>query len=214
MSQAINDILANDDLQDLYGDWSHEGVIPLPQEDFWVFGYGSLVWNPGFRHLDAQIAKISGYHRKFCVWSQVYRGTPQRPGLVMGLRPGGSCTGRAFKVAAKDAAQVIPYLEKRELRFESYDVKWVSATCRNGQTVRALTFVVGPASPSLAKEDGEEISQGRIVELLAQCSGQAGTNKAYLDNLCEGLSEAGVSLGQLKALKDQVDRAAASRLGE
>ena len=72
MTPLPQHIAETDDLKDLYGDWDYEGVIPVPGDDFWVFGYGSLIWNPGFPHKDAQIARVNGYHRRFCVESKVY----------------------------------------------------------------------------------------------------------------------------------------------
>jgi cation transport protein ChaC len=80
----------------------------------WVFGYGSLMWNPGFRFLERQRAVIHGYHRSLCMLSHMYRGTPDRPGLVLGLDIGGACHGIAFKIADADWAEVVDYLRARE----------------------------------------------------------------------------------------------------
>ncbi len=80
----------------------------------WVFGYGSLMWNPGFRFSEKRRAVIHGYHRSLCMLSHMYRGTPDRPGLVLGLDIGGACHGIAFKVGDADWAEVIGYLRARE----------------------------------------------------------------------------------------------------
>ncbi len=96
--------------------------------DIWVFGYGSLMWNPGFPHVDVAAAHLYGYHRAFCLYSEHYRGTPERRGLVLGLDRGGSCVGRAFRVAAPDAAAAMDYLIKREMFGHAVDVyalKWL-----------------------------------------------------------------------------------------
>lgn len=197
-----------DDLKDLYGDWDYEGVIPVPTQDFWVFGYGSLIWNPGFPHKDAQIARVSGYHRRFCVESKVYRGTPDNPGLVMGLLPGGQVVGRAFQVSAEDAAQTIEYLERRELRFEAYDVKWLKAALVDGRHVKVMTFVMQRQSPSLARcAEGNPLSTDEVVRRLGTCHGRAGSNREYLDNVCTCLAEEGIGLGKLGSLKRKVDAA-------
>ena len=84
-------------------------------QDFWVFGYGSLIWNPGFDHLEAAKARLPGYHRALCVRSHVHRGTPERPGLVFGLDRGGSCVGMAFRVSGDKRGEVLDYLRAREL---------------------------------------------------------------------------------------------------
>src|SRR4051812_31653421 len=83
-------------------------------EDLWVFGYGSLIWRPGFDYLERQPARLIGAHRALCVFSHVHRGTPERPGLVLGLDLGGACHGVAYRIAAKQRAAVIAYLRGRE----------------------------------------------------------------------------------------------------
>nr|MCU0831318.1 gamma-glutamylcyclotransferase [Rhizobiaceae bacterium] len=83
--------------------------------DLWVFGYGSLMWRPGFVHEEALPARLTGYHRALCVRSLVHRGTPERPGLVLGLDKGGSCKGIAFRVTADRRDAVVDYLRAREL---------------------------------------------------------------------------------------------------
>jgi glutathione-specific gamma-glutamylcyclotransferase len=80
----------------------------------YVFGYGSLIWRPGFPHLATHPALLRGYHRRFCLWSRYYRGTPEAPGLVLGLDRGGACRGIAFRVPAAEAGAVLEYLEERE----------------------------------------------------------------------------------------------------
>ena len=82
--------------------------------DLWVFGYGSLMWRPGFPFLESLPGRLRGYHRSLCVLSHVHRGTPERPGLVLGLDRGGSCRGMAFRVAGPEAAATLAYLRERE----------------------------------------------------------------------------------------------------
>ena len=82
--------------------------------DLWVFGYGSLMWRPGFPYHDRRHAHLHGYHRSLCVFSHVHRGTPERPGLVLGLDRGGRCHGVAFRVAAPEADATVRYLRERE----------------------------------------------------------------------------------------------------
>ena len=83
--------------------------------DFWVFGYGSLMWRPGFAHTETRRARLHGFHRSLCVWSHIYRGTRERQGLVLGLDRGGSCVGLAFRVPSELREEVLAYLRDREL---------------------------------------------------------------------------------------------------
>ena len=106
--------------------------------DFWVFGYGSLMWRPGFDHLGAVRAHLHGYHRALCVRSYVHRGTEQRPGLVLGLDKGGSCVGLAFRVDTDKRAATIAYLRERELVTHVYKERMLRATLETGQAVEVI----------------------------------------------------------------------------
>src|SRR5436853_4627214 len=108
-------------------------------EDLWVFGYGSLIWRPGFDYLERAPARLIGAHRALCVFSHVHRGTPERPGLVLGLDYGGACRGVAYRVAAKKRAETIAYLRARE-----------QATSVYRETLRSVTFLPAPERPVLA----------------------------------------------------------------
>src|SRR5437763_8595159 len=88
--------------------------IEHQNEDLWVFGYGSLIWRPGFDYLAREPARLIGAHRALCVFSHVHRGTPERPGLVLGLDLGGACRGVAYRVASKKRAETVAYLRARE----------------------------------------------------------------------------------------------------
>ena len=104
----------------------------------WVFGYGSLMWNPGFVHLRAEKAVLHGAHRALCIYSTHYRGTPDKPGLVFGLKAGGSCVGMAFEVAAADREAVIAYLRAREQISMVYHEVVRPVRLASGETVGAL----------------------------------------------------------------------------
>jgi glutathione-specific gamma-glutamylcyclotransferase len=82
--------------------------------DFWVFGYGSLMWNPGFAFEERRLARIEGFHRSLCVYSHVHRGTPDCPGLVLGLDEGGACDGIAYRVLPSKRDETLAYLRARE----------------------------------------------------------------------------------------------------
>lgn len=94
--------------------------MPVAPAETWVFGYGSLMWNPGFAFMEARRARLTGYHRAFCIYSVHYRGTERQPGLVLGLDRGGVCDGIAFRVTPEMGAQVLAYLRRRELIYGVY----------------------------------------------------------------------------------------------
>jgi cation transport protein ChaC len=109
--------------------------------DIWVFGYGSLMWRPGFRYVERRAARLHGFHRAMCVNSVRYRGTLKKPGLVLGLDRGGSCVGRVFRVAAQNAKRTLAYLHEREMPRKVYDPRWLRVETPKGP-VHAYTFVV------------------------------------------------------------------------
>ena len=109
--------------------------------DFWVFGYGSLMWRPGFPFKSRQKAILSGWRRRLCIYSHVYRGTKERPGLVLGLDEGGECAGVAFRVEAASREATIRYLRDRELVTDVYIEKMMPIELESGKAVQALTYV-------------------------------------------------------------------------
>jgi len=154
---------------------------------FWVFGYGSLIWRPGFEFVSAQGARLCGFHRSLCIYSHLYRGTPQKPGLVFGLLPGGSCRGRAFEIGADKWPEVLSYLRERET--EVY--REVSSPIRldDGRKVTALSFV--------ADEGHAQFAGGLPIEeqlaLVHRSEGNTGSNRDYIFNTMEHLSRLGIS---------------------
>src|SRR5262249_23187535 len=118
--------------------------------DFWVFGYGSLIWRPGFAHTETQRARLSGFRRSLCVHSHVHPGTPPRPGLVPGLDRGGSWVGLAFRVPGELRDEVVTYLRERELVTKVYLERMLSVKLHSGETVPALCFVVDRAHQQYA----------------------------------------------------------------
>ncbi|MDO9125531.1 MAG: gamma-glutamylcyclotransferase [Parvibaculum sp.] len=158
-------------------------------QDLWVFGYGSLMWRPGFEHEERRPARLRGYHRSFCVYSHVHRGTPEKPGLVFGLDAGGSCRGVAFRVAASRADETRRYLQAREQVTLVYrDVVKPVELVDDGTRVEALCFVVdrahGQYAGRLAFEDQ--------VRLIAEGEGRSGLNPDYLESTVRHLDEAGL----------------------
>lgn len=169
---------------------------------FWVFGYGSLMWNPGFEHEEAAAARLDGFHRSFCIWSRHYRGTPDRPGLVLGLNAGGVCTGVAFRVAPARVAEVRSYLRERELVGYAYREATLPVTLADGRTVDAYTFVADPGHVAYAGE----LELGPAAEVIMGAAGCGGLNRDYLINSVRRLEAHGFIDEPLHALLREVER--------
>ena len=163
-------------------------VMAVDMDDFWVFGYGSLMWNPGFAFTEKMTAHVFGYRRSLCVRSWVHRGTQARPGLVLGLDRGGSCRGMAFKVASQDRAEVLGYLRERELVTHVYKERIMPMLLADRRRVSALTYIVDRAhmqyAGGLAAEDA--------AATVAASSGKSGANRDYVTNTVAHLKEMGI----------------------
>lgn len=162
----------------------------------WIFAYGSLMWDPGFPHLEAQPATVHGYHRAFCLYSHHHRGTEEKPGLVLGLDLGGSCLGRAYRVAAGEREAVLAYLHEREMLHYVYDPRTVTARLADGRRVPARAYVVDRASSQYAANLAPE----EAARLILQGRGISGPNVEYLENTVRHLDELGIGDGPLHAL--------------
>ncbi len=175
------------------------GFRLAPGEDIWVFGYGSLMWNPGFPHIERQPALVRGWHRRFCVYSFHYRGTPERPGLVLGLDRGGSCRGVAFRVAAADAPATLAYLWEREMISAVYRPAVVAARLP-GAIVRAAAFVADRCHEQYCHRLDDEA----MAAVIAAGHGLMGPNRDYLDNTVRHLDELGIADTPIHALAERV----------
>lgn len=176
-------------------------------EDIWVFGYGSLMWDPGFPHVEAVPALLDGYHRAFCIYSHIYRGTKDRPGLVLGLRPGGHCLGMAFRVAAADAPAALDYLTDREMTSYVYTPMRLKVKI-GSQYIEAQTYVADATHPQYAGE----LTPEETAALICRSLGERGPNRDYLENTVRHLEELGVDEPSLKMLCDLVRRLTAEGL--
>ncbi len=166
----------------------------------WVFAYGSLMWNPGFDCRDRRSAELDGYHRAFCIYSHHYRGTPAKPGLVLGLDQGGRCRGIALRFKPADRDAVVAYLNERELTGYAYQPAIVDIALDDGQRVAAYTFVTDPNHPQYAGDLGPE----RSAELIMSAAGASGLNRDYLMNTLSHLEGLGVRDDALHALLARV----------
>jgi glutathione-specific gamma-glutamylcyclotransferase len=155
--------------------------------DLWVFGYGSLMWNPGFAFAERQPALAHGVHRRLCVWSMRYRGTPENPGLVMGLMLGGSCRGMAFRVLAKDVVATRDYLTAREQMNKVYHEVFRPVRLQDGRTTTALCYVVDQTHRQFAGRLTPEEQLGRV----RGSTGSMGPNRDYVCNTARTLQDIG-----------------------
>ncbi len=165
-----------------------------------MFGYGSLMWRPGFDFLESHPALLRGYHRAFCVYSTEYRGTPRRPGLVLGLERGGACRGLAFRVAGRAAAETRADLREREKPKDLYRERLVPVfVC--GLRRLALTFTVDRSHPRYAARLGF----AQQVALIRAGIGETGRNRDYLSATVRRLAELGHRDPALARLHEAVE---------
>lgn len=172
--------------------------------DLWVFGYGSLMWRPGFDYRESALAWVHGYHRSLCVFSHVHRGTPERPGLVLGLDYGGSCQGVAFRIAAEAREETIAYLRERELVTSVYLERTVGLRFAEGRAARALTFIVDRAHEQYAGR----LPVDEMATLVERGVGVSGDNPAYVRNTYEHLLQLDIHDAGLAEIVRRLNRGA------
>jgi glutathione-specific gamma-glutamylcyclotransferase len=176
--------------------------------EFWVFGYGSLMWRPGFDYLRALPARLGGYHRALCVVSHTHRGTPERPGLVLGLDRGGRCRGVAFQIDPAAVDATMAYLRERELISHVYKELTLPVTLAEpggapGRKVPAICYVVDRTHRQYAgKRD-----RGEILALVRQGVGKSGANRDYVTATQEHLEGMGIHDTTLAWVTRELSRA-------
>jgi cation transport protein ChaC len=175
---------------------------PEPGKDFFVFAYGSLMWRPDFPFVAIVPATLYGYHRAFCITSTHYRGTAERPGLVLGLDRGGQCVGRLYRIVPTDAPDVAEYLHQRELITGCYVPKDVTLRLQDGSKARGLTYVADRTHYQYAGK----LDERRIADTIRHATGAMGSNHDYLRNTVQHLEEmriADCSLHRILKLVEQ-----------
>jgi glutathione-specific gamma-glutamylcyclotransferase len=177
-------------------------ALPAANEDLWVFGYGSLMWRPEFRYLERVPARLVGLHRALCVYSFVHRGTPEKPGLVLGLDRGGACRGIAYRVAAEDRDRTVAYLREREQVTSVYieTSRRVTLSASPPRDVTALVFLVDRSHAQYA---------GRLdiehqIHLVRQGHGRSGANLDYVLSTIAEIEAQGCRDCKLQALAERL----------
>jgi cation transport protein ChaC len=163
----------------------------------WVFAYGSLMWKPGFASRETQAARLHGFHRAFCIYSEHYRGTPEKPGLILGLLAGGACRGLAHRLPVKDYDRVRRYLWTREIENDGVYVEQVRPIhLADGRTVQSLVYLADRAHRQFAGK----LPLAKALRLVRQGRGATGTNVDYVRNTLAHLRELGLRDRNLEAL--------------
>jgi cation transport protein ChaC len=215
MALLTREDLENDALRRHHRDFEHHlPVVPQDEfdasfermlddwnsaDDLWVFGYGSLIWNPLFKYVDHRLATINGFHRCFCLHSRHGRGSVEMPGLMLGLDFGGTCKGIAFRIAADAVRHELKLIWRREMVSGSYSPRWLAARTGNSR-VRTIAFVVNHAHPHYAGKLPKET----VIRTLATAHGRFGSGADYLYQTVDCLARHGVRDSYLSHLREQV----------
>ncbi len=176
-------------------------ILPVPESGFRVFAYGSLMWNPGFPFAESRIGRLYGYHRALCIWSIQYRGTAAKPGLVLGLAPGGSCRGIVYRVRDGEIEPTLDYLYKREMITRVYRPRTVPIHLENGRRVDALAFVSDTEHPQYACG----LDTRKITDIVRRATGGIGPNTDYILSTVESLNQLGIRDPCLQEVASQLE---------
>jgi cation transport protein ChaC len=188
---------------------SIEGVLSgaCPGADIWVFAYGSLIWNPLFHYDERRPATLRGFHRRFCLWSVMGRGSPEQPGLVLGLDRGGACCGLVYRLPAGKAANELRLLWRREMVVGSYVPRWARIETASGdgggrcvEELRALVFMVNHGHPNYAGR----LAFDAVAHALASARGHLGSSADYLFHTVDALAAHGLRDAYLERLCERV----------
>ena len=171
-----------------------------PGNGIWVFAYGSLIWNPAFHFVEQKEVKLYGYHRSFCLQTPIGRGSPDCPGLVLGLDRGGSVSGVALRIDEAHAEEELDIIWSREMLAGSYRPTWVKLKGADGTDFCAIAFVMRRDCERYAGHLTEEETANRI----AQAKGSLGPCSDYLENTVSALDRIGITRTQLHKLRDRV----------
>lgn len=182
-----------------------------PAGDLWIFAYGSLVWNPALRVAERRVAEVRGWHRSFCLSMAVGRGTPDEPGLVLGLDRGGVCEGVAYRIAERDIASELPILWSREMLIGGYKPTWVDVIGDDDEKFgAAIAFTIDRDHEHYAGA----LPQHEKVRRLATAEGSWGSSADYLFRTIGGLREHGIRDVEMERLGSLVETITLEELDE
>jgi cation transport protein ChaC len=188
-----------------------DAAFEKADDELWVFGYGSLIWRPGFEYLERIPAHVIGMHRSLCVYSFDHRGTPERPGLVLGLDFGGACRGIAYRVAAKNRAATIAYLREREQTTAVYRemVRGVWLDSQPERRTEALCYAVDRGHAQYAGR----LSHDRQLQIVRAAHGSSGNNRDYVLETVKALETLGIVDHDLHVIAERLRGGPDAHLG-
>jgi len=182
--------------------WVDRMIATAPSSDaIWVYGYGSLIWNPAFHYVEKVRGRVHGYHRSFCMWTKLGRGCEDNPGLMLGLERGGSSTGVSYRVDPDEAKTELDILFRRELMSYAYIPTWVSFVA-DDRRFKAMTFVMDPKHERYVTGVDDET----IIRHISTAVGPLGRNCDYLFDLVDHLRELDFRDRRLEKLGVEVRR--------
>jgi cation transport protein ChaC len=173
-----------------------------PEGDCWIFGYGSLIWNPLFEYEEKRLLEIKGWHRSFCLSITNFRASKEKPGFMLALEEGGTCQGIAYRIAEEKIINELILLWKREMICNFYIPKWVKMNDKNGVFIGyAITFVINDKSQQYVRE----LNQEMVVNRLSTASGEFGSAADYLFKTYESLITNEIKDSSIKEIKELVE---------
>jgi len=172
-----------------------------PPGDAWLFGYGSLIWNPTIHYVERRAARVEGWHRRFCLSTPIGRGTRDNPGLLLGMDEGGACTGAAFRIDPDILADELALLWRREMLTGSYVPRWLPMHALDGGVFgHGLTFTINHNATNYAGDLAPE----DVIRRIATARGEMGSSRDYLFQTRDGLRQLGIEDPEVEALAIQV----------
>jgi cation transport protein ChaC len=180
----------------------NETLRTRPAGDMWLFGYGSLIWNPAIRSVETRVAKIDGWHRSFCLSTNAGRGSPEVPGLVLALDEGGACLGTAYRIAEEHVITELQLLWRREMLCAAYIPEWVEIKDQSGRAFgHSLAFTINTESSHYAAN----LTHDQVVKTLATAAGGLGTAADYLFRTRDSLRAHGIPDLEIERLAAAVE---------